>query len=156
MGRDFQEMKTSEKPKVLSCVFISLLPSKREMFHSELCMLHAQSLLSCLTLCDPMDCSPPGSSVHGILQARILEWVARSSFRGSSQSRNQTCVSCISCFGRQVLYCGATWEALYLLVVYLFIQETSYKSLSPVQLGVFKLFSPCMLLHFLNSLLFAL
>ena len=69
-------MKTSEKPKVLSCVFISLLPSKREMFHSELCMLHAQLLLSCLTLCDPMDCSPPGSSVHRILQARILEWVA--------------------------------------------------------------------------------
>ena len=40
---------------------------------------------SCLTLCDPMDCSPPGSSVHGILQARILEWVAISFSRGSSQ-----------------------------------------------------------------------
>ena len=39
---------------------------------------------SCLILCDPMDCSPPGSSVHGILQARILEWVAISSSRGSS------------------------------------------------------------------------
>ena len=38
------------------------------------------------TLCDPMDCSPPGSSVHGILQARILEWVAIPSFRGSSLS----------------------------------------------------------------------
>ena len=44
----------------------------------------AKSLQSCLTLCDPMDCSPPGSSVHGILQARILEWVAMPSFRGSS------------------------------------------------------------------------
>ena len=42
---------------------------------TSICM-HAQSLQSCLTLCDPMDCSPPGSSVHGILQARILEWVA--------------------------------------------------------------------------------
>ena len=41
---------------------------------------------SCLTLCGPMDCSPPGSSVHGISQARILEWVAISSSRGSSQS----------------------------------------------------------------------
>ena len=41
---------------------------------------HAQS---CPTLCDPMDCSPPASSVRGILQARILEWVAMSSFRGS-------------------------------------------------------------------------
>jgi len=43
----------------------------------------------CLTLCDPMDYSLPGSSVHGILQARILEWVAISFSRGSSQPRNQ-------------------------------------------------------------------
>ena len=43
---------------------------------------------SCLTLFDPMDCSPPGSSVHGILQARILEWVAISISRGSSQLRD--------------------------------------------------------------------
>ena len=42
----------------------------------------------CLTLCDPMDCSLPGSSVHGISQARILEWVAISSSRGSSQPRD--------------------------------------------------------------------
>ena len=48
------------------------------------------------TLCDPMDCSPPGSSVHGILQARILEWVAMPSSRGSSQSTDQTQVSCIA------------------------------------------------------------
>ena len=58
---------------------------------------------SCLTLCDPTDCSPPGS-VHGILQARILEWVAMPSSRGSSQSRNQTYVSYVSCIGSQVLY----------------------------------------------------
>ena len=45
---------------------------------------------SCLTLCNPMDCSPQGSSVHGILQARILEWVAMPSFKGSSQLRDQT------------------------------------------------------------------
>ena len=50
------------------------------------------------SVCDPMDCSPPGSSVHGILQARILEWVTMPSSRGSSQPRDQTCVSCISCF----------------------------------------------------------
>ena len=48
------------------------------------------------TLYDPMDCSPPGSSVHGILQARILEWAAISFSRGSSQPRDQTCVSYIS------------------------------------------------------------
>ena len=49
---------------------------------------------SCLTLCDPMDCSPPGSSVHGILQAGILKWIAISFSRGSSQPRNWTRVSC--------------------------------------------------------------
>ena len=45
---------------------------------------------SCPTLCDPMDCSIPGSSVHGIFQARVLEWVAISFSRGSSQPRDQT------------------------------------------------------------------
>ena len=45
---------------------------------------------SCLTLCDPVDCSPPGSFAHGIPQARILEWVAISSYRRSSQLRDQT------------------------------------------------------------------
>ena len=51
---------------------------------------------SCPALCDPMDCSPLGSSVHGILQARILEWVGMPSFRGSSQPRDQTQVSHIA------------------------------------------------------------
>ena len=55
----------------------------------------------CLTLCDSMDCNLPGSSVHGILRARILEWVAISFSRGSSPSRDRTHVSCI---GRQFLY----------------------------------------------------
>ena len=48
------------------------------------------------SFCDPMDCSPPGSSVHGIFQARILEYVAISSSRGSSQPTDQTHVSCVS------------------------------------------------------------
>ena len=48
------------------------------------------------TLCDPMDYSPPGSSVRGILQARILEWVAISFSRGSSQPRDGTQVSCVA------------------------------------------------------------
>jgi len=64
----------------------------------------AKSLQSCLTVCYPMDCSPPGSSVHGILQARILEWVAMPCSRGSSQPRNQTQVSYDSCTGRQILH----------------------------------------------------
>ena len=56
---------------------------------------HAKLLQSCPTLCDPMDCSLPGSSVHGILQARILEWVAIPISRGSSLPRDQAWVSCI-------------------------------------------------------------
>ena len=74
----------------------------------DFCLLCTKSLQSCLTLCDPMDCSPPGSSVHGILQVKILEWVAMPSFRGSSWPRDWTCVSCT---GRQILYHWATREA---------------------------------------------
>ena len=59
---------------------------------------------SCLTLCDPMDCSLPGSSVYEISQARILEWIAISFSRVSSQIRDWTHVSCIFCIGRQILY----------------------------------------------------
>ena len=55
--------------------------------------MHAKSFQSCPTLCDPKDCSPPGSSVHGILQARILEWVALPSSRESSRPRDWTCIS---------------------------------------------------------------
>ena len=50
---------------------------------------------SCPTLCNPMDCSPPGSSVHGILQKRILEWVVVPFSRGSSKPRDRTQASCI-------------------------------------------------------------
>ena len=64
---------------------------------------------SCPTLCDPMDCSLPGFSVHGILQARILEWVTTSFSRGSSQPRNQTWVSHI---GGRRFNLWATREAL--------------------------------------------
>ena len=67
---------------------------------------------SCPTLCDPKDLSPPGSSVHGIFLARILKLVAISSSRGSSRPRDWTCISCVSCIGRQVLYRWATREAL--------------------------------------------
>ena len=64
----------------------------------------AKAVQSCLTLCDPTDCSPPGSSVHELVQVRMLQWVAVPSSRGSSPSRDQTCISYISCIGRQVLY----------------------------------------------------
>ena len=62
--------------------------------------VRAQSLQSCPTLCNPMDYSPPGSSVHGILQARILGWATMPFSRGSSQPRDRTLGSCI---GRWIL-----------------------------------------------------
>ena len=66
--------------------------------------MHAKLLQSCPTLCDSLDCSSPGSSVHGILPAKILELVAMPSSKGSSQLRDQTHVYYISCIGRWVLY----------------------------------------------------
>ena len=59
---------------------------------------------SCLTLCDPVDCSPPGSSVHEILQARILERVSRPFSRGSSWPRDWTCISLCLWHCKRVLY----------------------------------------------------
>ena len=61
--------------------------------------------------CGPVDCSPSGSSVHGLLQARILEWSAISYSRGSSRPRDRTCISWDSCTGRWILYQWATWKA---------------------------------------------
>ena len=60
--------------------------------------------------CDPMDYNLPGSSVHEILQARILEWVAMPSSRGASQTRDQIHVSYVSCTGWQVFTTSATLE----------------------------------------------
>ena len=84
--------------------------SRRETIRS-LAYIHTQSLQSCPTLCDPMDCSPLGSSVQGILQTRILESVAMPS-RGSSQPRDQTPVSCISYIAGGLFTHRVTWEAL--------------------------------------------
>ena len=72
-------------------------------FSLNLCV-HTKSLQSCPTLCDPMDCSLPGASARGILQTRILEWVAMPSARGSSWSRDWTHISRVTCIGRWVLY----------------------------------------------------
>ena len=67
--------------------------------------------MSCLTVWDPMDCSPPGSSVPGIILERILKWVATSSSRRSSLPRDWTHFFCGSCIGRWILYDWAIWEA---------------------------------------------
>ena len=79
----------------------------------------------CLALCDPVDCSPPGSSVHGILQARILEQVAMPSSRGSSQPRDRIHVSCIA--GR-FFATRATWEAHKCLLVGIAQDQQSSKT----------------------------
>ena len=63
-----------------------------------------KSLQSQPTLCDPMNGSLPGSSVHGVFQERILEWVSMPSSRGVSQPRGRTHVSYVSCIGKRVLY----------------------------------------------------
>ena len=89
--------------------------------------------------CHPMDCSPPGSSVHGISQVRILEWIAISFSRGSSGSRNRTLVSCIA---GSLLHCSrfftdwATREALLFLYNitnwYLYVLQNDYHRINLV------------------------
>ena len=69
--------------------------------------MHAQS---CLTLCNPMDYSPPDASIHGVFQARILEWVVIPFSRGSSQSRDRTDVTSIFCIGKRIIYHWAIQE----------------------------------------------
>ena len=84
----------------------------RSISHTICCCCYCLVTQLCPTLCDPMDCSPQGSSVHGFSQARILEWVAISFSRASSQHRNQTHISCVSCTaGGWILYHCAIWEA---------------------------------------------
>ena len=95
---------------------------------------------SCPTLCDPMDCNLPGSSVHGILQARILEWIAICSSRGSSWLRDWTQVSCIA--GR-FFTVWATREALHPAVFHLPLWPFSVLLHS----GHNYHFSSCIILH---------
>ena len=82
----------------------SVTNQRKGCYPMNLCYLSSMCVLSHVWLCDPMDCSPPGSSVHGIFQARILEWSAISSGMGSSLLKDQTHVCWVSCIGRQILY----------------------------------------------------
>ena len=86
--------------------------SNTTLFINYVCVL---SRFSRVQLCKPVDHSPPGSSVRGILQARTLEWVAISSCRGSSWPRDQTHISFISCTGRWVLYPPGKTKSIILL-----------------------------------------
>ena len=91
----------------------------------------AQWLQPCPGLCNSVDCSLPGSSIQGILQAGILKWVAMSSSRGSSLPRNCTCVSYVFCIGRRVLYyqrhLGSQPWASYIDSLYLNSSENGFK-----------------------------
>ena len=73
--------------------------------------MHAQALQSCPTLCDPMDSHPPGSSIHGILQARILEWVALPSSGDLPASGIEPASLMSSASAGGLFTTGATWEA---------------------------------------------
>ena len=88
--------------------------------------MHAKSLQSCQILCKPMDCSPPGSSVHGILQERILKWVAIPSSRESSRFRNQTCISCDSCIASRFFTIGPPVTPWHRTIYCSFLKETSH------------------------------
>ena len=127
-GIYLKELKIYMHTKTCSWMFIATLsiivktcnesrcPSVGEWINCGITHMYSFTQL-CLTLCDPMDCSPPGSSVHEIFQARILEWVAISSSRGSSWPRNETHVSCI---GRHI-YHWTIWKAslsAYRVIVY--------------------------------------
>ena len=90
----WKEMKFQQSDEMIPCV------KHLGWVCVRVCMLLLQS---CLTLCNSMDCSLPGFPVHGILQARILEWVDMPSSKGSSWPRDQTHMSYVSCIGRQVL-----------------------------------------------------
>ena len=90
-----------------------ILPTSSGLQIQGLFLWDASVVFCCLVsrvwlFCNPMDCSPPGSSLHGVLQARILEWFAMPCSRGSSQPRHRTCVSYI---GGRVLYCWSIMEA---------------------------------------------
>ena len=78
---------------------------------SETCCMHAKSLESSPALCNP--CSPPVSSVHGILQTRILEWVAFPFSRGSSQPRDQTCIFYASYHMQEICHQICRWHHPY-------------------------------------------
>ena len=100
------------------CIYYSFSQQMLLSFYQALALylagnMHACVLaksLSCARLfVTPWNCSPPGSSVHGILQARMLEWVTISSFRGTSPPRDGSWVSCISCACRRILH---HWSSL--------------------------------------------
>ena len=100
-----------ETPYSVTCLHSQPSPSQSCVISLTTLRLRCTDLLqSWLTLCDPVDCSLQGSSVHGILQARILEWIAMSSSRACSWPRDQPLISCISCIPVRLFIHWPTWE----------------------------------------------
>ena len=100
------KLQRGDAPGLGSLQHMHLSPIQGRSLSALALCVHAQP---CPTL-QSHGLSPPGLSFHGVFQARILEWVAISYSRESSRFRDQTCVSCVSCIGRQILYRCAIWE----------------------------------------------
>ena len=101
-----------ESSQLYSNVASYRLPQHMRLFQCVcVCVCVHARVLSHVWLCNPVNCSLSGSSVRGILQARILEWMAISFSKGSSRPRNQIHVSCVSWIGRWILYHWATWDS---------------------------------------------
>ena len=108
------------------CTFLNVVAEREgDVYHvgceysssADVCVIPSMIVAQlCPTICDPMDSSSPGSSVHGMVQARTLGWVVISSSRASSWPRDWAQVSCNSSNGKWILYCWATWETPYLTV----------------------------------------
>ena len=94
-----------------TCLYIKTYKTHRETYSYIYICICTKSLQSWLTLCDPMYCSPPGSSVHGILQARKLEMVAMPFSRGRSQTRDETHISMSLALAGGFFTTSTTWEA---------------------------------------------
>ena len=120
LGNIFLISMTEESPSILPCFIqpknirwvLLVDPLSKFSFHTDLLVICAVLTQLCPTCCDPMDSGPPGTSVPGILQARILKWAAISSSRGSSQPRDRTLVS--PALAGVFFTTSATWEAQFI------------------------------------------
>ena len=104
-GQSYSHILTTEYPWSLNRYVVQNLPKDSHY----VCMCSVAQ--SCLTLCNPMNYTPPGSSAHGIFQARILEQAVISYSRESSQPGDQTRISRVFCISTQILYNCVTWES---------------------------------------------
>ena len=118
---------------IFSCQTLIFVPLKKDRgkMHCKECFMMFSVSQTCLTIWDGVNCRPLGSSVHGIFEAKLLEWVAISCSRGSSWPRDQTHISCISCIGRRILYHQATLEAQFSCTYTHYFSYSFHYALSP-------------------------